>query len=62
MEYPFNSETIEHMGVTVRIEYFTDFDQGFPFEDDGMGQCANPITGMALTGQPMATRNLVNVR
>ena len=34
MEYPFNSETIEHMGVTVRIEYFHDSDSGFPWEND----------------------------
>jgi hypothetical protein len=36
MECPFNTETIEHMGVTVRIEYFYDGDST-PFDDDGHG-------------------------
>lgn len=36
MEYPFNTETIEHLGVTVRIEYFYDGDST-PWDDDGHG-------------------------
>lgn len=36
MEYPFNTETIEHCGETVRIEYFYDADST-PFEHDGHG-------------------------
>lgn len=38
MEYPFNTETIEHCGVTVRIDYFYDSDHGFPWDEcDGHG-------------------------
>lgn len=38
MKYPINTETIEHLGVTVRIEYFHDADAGMPWENsDGHG-------------------------
>lgn len=34
MEYPFKTETIEHLGVTVRIEYLYDSDYGYPWDND----------------------------
>ena len=38
MDQPFNIETIEHCGITVRIEYFYDHDTGRPWENaDGHG-------------------------
>jgi hypothetical protein len=38
MDQPFNTETIEHCGITVRIEYFYDHDMGRPWENsDGHG-------------------------
>ncbi len=38
MDQPFNTETIEHRGVTVRIKYFYDHDAGCPWENsDGHG-------------------------
>lgn len=38
MEYPIHTETIEHLGITVRIEYFHDADHGLPWEEcDGHG-------------------------
>lgn len=33
MEYPIHSETIEHCGETIRIEYFHDADSGTPWEN-----------------------------
>jgi hypothetical protein len=33
MSTPFNTETIEHCGITVRIEYFYDQDAGKPWEN-----------------------------
>ncbi len=33
MDQPFNTETIEHCGITVRIEYFYDHDMGRPWEN-----------------------------
>ena len=38
MDQPFNTETIDHCGITVRIEYFYDHDMGRPWENaDGHG-------------------------
>lgn len=33
MQYPIRTETIEHLGVAVRIEYFHDDDAGMPWEN-----------------------------
>ena len=38
MQYPIHTETIEHLGITVRLEYFHDYDAGMPWENaDGHG-------------------------
>ena len=38
MSTPFNTETIEHYGIAVKIEYFYDSDRGRPWENcDGHG-------------------------
>lgn len=38
MDYPIQTQTIEHLGVTVRVDYFHDSDRGCPWDEcDGHG-------------------------